>query len=110
MPYWSIIKYKPKDGCEDQFLKQAEHLENLLGDEDRLDIWLKTTDGQVVQLICKETLEDILSHQDLGIDWLDSVDHLLEKDADGSRTAAYSGYEVDDLRRQYGVKLEFKAS
>ena len=42
MPYWSIIKYKPKDGCEDEFLKQAEHLENLLGDGERLDIWLKT--------------------------------------------------------------------
>ena len=110
MPYWSIIKYKPKEGCEDKFLKQAEQLENLLGDGERLDVWLKTTDGQVVQLICKETLEDILSHQDLGIDWLDRVDHLLEKDADGSRTAAYSGYEVDDLRRQFGVKLEFTAS
>ena len=36
MPYWSIIKYKPKDGCEDEFLKQAEHLENLLGDGERL--------------------------------------------------------------------------
>ena len=65
--------------------------------------------SQVLPIICKETLEDILAHQDLGIDWLDSVDHLLEKDADGSRTAAYSGYEVDDLRRQFGVKLEFTA-
>ncbi len=41
------------------------------------------------------------------MDWLDSVDHLLEKDEEGSRTAAYSGYEVDDLRREIGLKLEY---
>ena len=26
MPYWSLIKYKLKDGGEDEFLKQAEGL------------------------------------------------------------------------------------
>ena len=47
MPYWSVIKYKPKDRCEDEFLRQAERLENEVGDDARLSIWLKTTDGQV---------------------------------------------------------------
>ena len=55
----------------------------------------------------KRQLDDILSTQDAGLDWLDSVDHLLEKDEEGSRTAAYSGYEVDDLRSERGVKLRF---
>ena len=107
MPYWSVIKYKPKGGCEDEFLRQAERLENEVGDDARLSIWLKTTDGQVEQLICKASLNAILGTQDIGLDWLDSVDYLLEKDEEGSRTAAYSGYEVDDLRREIGLKLEY---
>ena len=107
MPYWSVIKYNPKEGCEDEFLKQCQRIKSLDENDMHLSVFLKTTDGQVVQLICKETLEDILATQDIGLDWLDSVDHLLEKDDQGSRTAAYSGYEVDDLRSERGVKLEF---
>ena len=107
MPYWSVIKYKPKDGCEDEFLKQAERLENQIANDTRLSVWLKTTDGQVVQLICKPSLDAILGTQDIGLDWLDCVDHLLEKDGKGGRTAAYSGYEVDDLRREIGPMLDY---
>ena len=107
MPYWSIIKYKPKEGCEDEFLKQCQRIKSLDENDMHLSVFLKTTEGQVVQLICKETLEDILATQDIGLDWLDSVDHLLEKDGKGSRTAAYSGYEVDNLRREIGLKLDY---
>ena len=107
MPYWSVIKYNPKEGCDDEFLKQCGRIKSLDESDTHLSVFLKTTDGQVVQLICKETLEDILATQDIGLDWLDSVEHLLEKDDQGSRTAAYSGYEVDDLRSERGVKLEF---
>ena len=107
MPYWSVIKYNPKEGCEDEFLKQCHRIKSLDENDMHLSVFLKTTDGQVVQLICKQTLEEILATQDIGLDWLDSVDHLLEKDSQGSRTAAYSGYEVDDLRSERGVKLEF---
>ena len=107
MPFWSVIKYKPKDGCEDEFLKRAERLENQIGNDTRLSVWLKTTDCQVVQLRCKPSLDAILGTQDIGLDWLDCVDHLLEKDVKSSRTAAYSGYEVDDLRREIGLKLDY---
>ena len=31
MPYWLVIKYKPKDGCDDGFLKQAECPEKQIG-------------------------------------------------------------------------------
>ena len=107
MPYWSVIKYSPKDGYEDEFLKQCHRIKSLDENDMHLSVFLKTTDGQVVQLICKETLEDILATQDAGLDWLDSVDHLLKKDDKGSRTEAYSGYEINDLRSERGVKLEF---
>ena len=107
MPYWSVIKYKSKDGCEDEFLKQAQRLENQIGNDTHLSVWLKTTDGQVVQLICKPSLDATLVTQGIGLDWLDCVDHLLEKDGKGNRTAAYSGYEVDDLRREIRLKLDY---
>ena len=105
--YWSVIKYKPKKNCEDEFLENAVRLENELGASERLSVWLKTTDGQVVQLICKSSLDAIIETQDIGLDWLDSVDHLLEKDEEGSRTVAYSGFEVDTLRREFGLNLKF---
>ena len=105
--YWSVIKYKPQKGCEDEFLENAERLEKELGASERLSVWLKTTDGQVVQLICKSSLDAIIETQDIGLDWLDSVDHLLEKDEEGSRTVAYSGFEVDTLRREFGLNLKF---
>ena len=54
------------------------------------------------QLICKPSLGTILGTQDIGLDWLDIVDHLLERDEEGSSIAAYSGFEVDDLRRKIG--------
>ena len=77
------------------------------GASERLSVWLKTTDGQVVQLICKSSLDAIIETQDVGLDWLDSVDHLLEKDEEGSRTVAYSGFEVETLRREFGLNLKF---
>ena len=101
-----MIKYNPKDRCDDEFLRQEERLENQIGDDARLSFWLKTTDDQVVQLICKASLDAFLGTQDIGLDWLDSVDHLLEKDLEGSRTAVYSSYYVDDLRREIGLKLD----
>ena len=69
--YWSVIKYKPQKGCEDAFLENAERLEKELGASERLSVWLKTTDGHVVQLICKSSLDAIIETQDIGLDWLD---------------------------------------
>ena len=40
MPYCSVIEYKPKDGCEDESLKQAEGLKNQIGEDARLSVWL----------------------------------------------------------------------
>ena len=60
-----------------------------------------------MQLICKSSMDAIIETQDVGLDWLDTVDHLLEKDNDGSRTVAYSGFEVNTLRREFGLNLKF---
>ena len=54
MSYWSVIKYTQKN-CEDEFLEHAERLENEL-EQGTVECLAKTTDGQVVQLICKAHL------------------------------------------------------
>ena len=43
MPYWTVIKYKLKDIFEDEFLKQAEGLENQICEDAHPLVWLKTT-------------------------------------------------------------------
>ena len=50
--------------------------------------------GQIVQIIRSPSIDDIIEGQIGGVAWLDSVDHLLEKDEDGSRTEAFSGIEI----------------
>ena len=57
---WTVIKYKPKDGCEEEFVDGLKRL------------------GQIE-----------------GLEWLDSVDHLLEYYDDGSRTEAFSGFVIE---------------
>ena len=46
-------------------------------------------------LLSYDSIEDILADQEKSLAWLDTVDHLIEKLPDGSRTKAYSGIIVD---------------
>ena len=43
-----------------------------------------------------ESMDKTIDHQDEGLDWLDSVEHLLEWYED-SRTDAFSGIEIDEF-------------
>lgn len=100
MAFWSVVKYTPKNGCLERFLTEAKRLErDIWGDkQQRLSFWLKTTTDEIVQLRASPDMETLIASQDKGLDWLDSVDHLLKKDGDGSRTKAYSGFEIEELR------------
>ena len=42
-------------------------------------------------MICPN-MDVLIEEQDEGLAWLDSVDHLLQKDANGSRTEAVTGF------------------
>ena len=46
-------------------------------------------------LLNAKTWKITLGHQDEGLEWLNSVEHLLECYGD-SRTEAYSGIEIHD--------------
>ena len=108
MAIWTMVKYRPIEGCIDDFLNGAKRLEDNHPDKDtRFSVWLKTEEDHVVQITVRKTIDQLINHQDYGLDWLDSVDHLLQKDGSGSRTESWSAYEVDELRRVAGLNTIF---
>lgn len=108
MAIWTMVKYRPIEGCVDDFLNGAKRLEDNHPDKDtRFSVWLKTEEDHVVQITVRKTIDQLINHQDYGLDWLDSVDHLLQKDGSGSRTESWSAYEVDELRRVAGLNTIF---
>ena len=50
--------------------------------------------GEIAQITRFNSLDVLIDGQIDGLTWLDSVDHLLEKDEEGSRTEAFSGIEI----------------
>ena len=52
---------------------------------------IKIDNGEYVQIFQMLHLESLLDGQIEGLEWLDSVDHLLENDNVGSRTTAFFG-------------------
>ena len=93
---WSIIKYKPKAGCEDEFKKDGlTRLAEMMEKYSATWSLIELDTGEIVQINRNPSIEATLEGQIEGKEWLDSVDHLLEKDEEGSRTSAYSGLELD---------------
>ena len=90
--FWSVIKFKPKEGCEDEFLEACRSLkdEHVLGRE-----CVKLDTGEFVGIACYPNLDAVLDSQIDGLTWLDEVNHLLEKYEDDSRTEAFSGFAID---------------
>ena len=108
MAIWTMVKYRPIEGCIDDFLNGAKRLEDNHPDKDtRFSVWLKTEEDHVVQITVRKTIDQLIDNQDYGLDWLDSVDHFLQKDGSGSRTESWSAYEVDELRRVASLNTIF---
>ena len=72
MTFWSTVKYTPKGGCLERDIWGYK--------QQRLSFWLKTTTDEIMQLRASPDMETLIASQDKRLDWLDSVDHLLEKD------------------------------
>ena len=92
---WSVIKYTPKHGCSDEFKMALERLAEIMNKPDLTWSLIELDTGEIVQISRIPSIDAIVEGQIAGLEWLDSVDHLLEKDEDGSRTKAYSGLEMD---------------
>ena len=95
---WTIIKYKPKQGCEEEFIEALKRLHKLMKDNknyDYLNNFIKIdTTGEYIQIAKMPSIDALIDWQVAGLEWLDSVDHLLERYPDDSRTEAFSGIEI----------------
>ena len=83
-----IVKYRPKDGCFNQFRTELYTREypNVIARHMGFN--------KKKEFVCVSFMESIDAALDLegvGTSWLDSVDHLLIKYPNGSRTESFSG-------------------
>ena len=92
---WTIIKYKPKEGCEEKFLESLSRLSKSMKenkDYDFVNEFIKIDEtGEYVQIVRNPSIDALIDGQVEGLTWLDSVDHLLERYENDSRTQAFSG-------------------
>ena len=89
---WAVIKYKPKEGCEQEFIKALGRLDmsNVM-----LNRYVKAYNGEIIQIVQSRNIDEVLEGQVAGLEWLDSVSHLLDYYGE-SRTDAISGIVIDD--------------
>ena len=96
---WSVIKYKPKEGCEDEFVQELKRLGAIMKENkpyDFLNTFIRLETGEFVQIARMPNLDALIDGQVQGLEWLDSVDHLLEKYENESRTESFSGFSVGE--------------
>ena len=94
---WSVIKYKPKNGCEEEFINELKRLEKIMKENKSygfLNTFIRLETGEFVQIAKMPNLDALLDGQVSGLEWLDSVDHLLERYENESRTDSFSGFVV----------------
>ncbi len=60
-----------------------------------LNEFIRLDTGEFAQIARMPNLDALIDGQVRGLTWLDSVDYLLEKYEDDSRTAAFSGFTIE---------------
>ena len=94
MKFWSVIKYKPKQGCEAEFVDGLKRLKEMFEGK-RVQNFIQLGSGEFVEIVCYDSMDIMLELQVEGLTWLDSVDRLLERYEEESRTDAFTGNELD---------------
>ena len=91
----SFIKFKAKEGCEDEFLAELKAANTGLS---YFLSWQTVSlgDREFIQTLVCEAIENVVEMQDIGDAFLNRVEHLLERYEDGSRTNAFSGIVVEE--------------
>ena len=84
--------------AEEQFIESLKRLYQLMRDNkqyDYLNDFIKIdATGEYVQIARMPSIDALIDGQVAGLEWLDSVDHLLERYPDDSRTEAFSGIKI----------------
>ena len=61
----------------------------------RVQNFIQLGSGEFVEIVCYDSMDIMLELQVEGLTWLDSVDRLLERYEEESRTDAFTGNELD---------------
>ena len=93
VPVWSVVKFKIKDGCEDEFLAANVVEESHMKDMRSFNV-IKIDEHEYAHIVEYDDMNATFEVQDQSLDWLESVSHLLDYNGD-SRTDAFSGIKVD---------------
>ena len=91
----SFIRFKAKEGCEDEFLAELKAANMELSYFLSWQI-VSLGDREFIQALVYEDIENVMEMQDVGDAFLNRVEHLLERYEDGSRTNAFSGIVVQE--------------
>ncbi len=83
-----VVKYRPKDNCFEDFRKELYRRDypNVIARHMGFN-----KEKEFVCISFMENIDAALDLEGVGTQWLDSVDHLLIKYPDGSRTESFSG-------------------
>ena len=84
----SIVRYVVRDGFMDKML---EELCNTPSHEAIAQYTLQISASEIVNVTMVPELDDMITKEETGVNWLDTVEHMLVKFSNGSRTDACSG-------------------
>ena len=104
--FGSIVRYISKDGC-------CEMLQNEITKEPSREAVAQYTIAsglnEIVNISLVPKLEDMISKEETGVNWLDAVEDLLVKFPNGSRTDASYGpvlqylFKIENARKYINV-------
>ena len=90
----SVVKFKVKDGFKDPFLEALKSYDYSNAISSKV---LLVDENEVVTISEYASIDAIGDDEVTGLEWLDSVTHMLEYSGE-SRTQSYSGLVAFDTR------------
>ena len=93
----TVVKYKLKDGFEDDFIKAINKYDYSNSLSMRL---ISIGDNEYLSIMEYDEIDKTGDDEIDGVNWLDTVEHMLEFYGD-SRTDACSGLVLSEYNKQY---------
>jgi|TARA_B100000768_G_C11087901_1_gene293660 hypothetical protein len=93
----SVVKYKIKDGFEDEFVEALyayDYSKSLVAKA------ISIGDNEYVSISEYDSIDAIGDDEVTGLEWLDNVTHMLEYFGE-SRTQSYSGLVIMDTNKTH---------
>ena len=109
--FCSIVRYITKPGFLDSMV---EEIIKSPSDEAVSQHTILTGDNEIMNISLVPDLEGMVSKEETGVQWLDTVDHMLVKFQNGSRTEAISGpvvyYSFNEKNAEYFENKSLKTT